>query len=95
MSNKNIEYMREWSETEEGQTQIMECVKKLIQSKEGTMSDKIIQVSGFGFGVANTQTTQCHYMLVALTENGRVLMSRGDGEWSDVTEKKGGNDDKK
>jgi hypothetical protein len=48
------------------------------------MNDKIIQVNGFG--VANTKNTQCDYMLVALTESGRVLMSRGNGEWCDVTD---------
>ena len=46
------------------------------------MTDKIIQVSGFG--VKNTMYTQTDYMLVALTESGKVLMSRGDGEWESV-----------
>ena len=46
------------------------------------MSDKIIQVSGFG--VNNTKNTQCDYLLVALTESGQVLLSSGDGEWSSV-----------
>ena len=50
------------------------------------MNDKIIQVSGFG--VANTKNTQCDYMLIALTESGRILLSCGDGEWSDVSAKK-------
>lgn len=44
--------------------------------------DKIIQVSGFG--VENTQSTQCNYMLIALTESGKVILSQGDGQWSDV-----------
>lgn len=47
------------------------------------MGDKIIQASGFG--VRNTQATQCDYLLVAVTESGRVLMSCGDGRWTDVT----------
>lgn len=46
------------------------------------MTDKIIQVSGFG--VNNTMHTQTEYMLVALTESGKVLMSTGDGEWASV-----------
>ena len=47
--------------------------------------ERIVQVSGFG--VANTMQTQCNYMLVALTAAGRVLMSRGDGIWADVSNK--------
>ena len=47
------------------------------------MKDKIIQVSGFG--VNNTQRTQTDYMLVALTQNGKVLLSQGDGKWTDCT----------
>ena len=47
------------------------------------MKDKIIQVSGFG--VNNTQRTQTDYMLVALTQNGKVLLSQGDGKWADCT----------
>lgn len=52
--------------------------------------DKIIQVSGFG--VANTHNTQCDFMLVALTESGKVLLSMGDTNWCDVSpkESKGG-----
>jgi len=46
------------------------------------MTDKIIQVSGFG--VNNTMHTQTEYMLVALTESGKVLMSTGDGAWASV-----------
>jgi hypothetical protein len=46
------------------------------------MEDKIIQVSGFG--VKNTMDTQCDYMLVALTQSGKILMSTGDGRWSSV-----------
>ncbi len=46
-------------------------------------NDRIIQVSGFG--VANTSSTQCDYMLVALTYDGRVIMSTGDREWFDVS----------
>lgn len=47
------------------------------------MDDPIVQVSGFG--VENTPSTQCNYMLVALTKSGRVLMSMGDREWADVS----------
>ena len=47
------------------------------------MKDKIIQVSGFG--VNNTQRTQTDYMLVALTQSGKVLLSQGDGRWTDCT----------
>ena len=46
--------------------------------------DKIIQVTGFG--VANTSNTQCDYMLVGLTESGKVMMSTGDGNWADVSQ---------
>jgi len=45
--------------------------------------DKIIKVNGFGVGY--NFRTQTDYMLVALTENGKVLMSTGDGHWCDVT----------
>lgn len=47
--------------------------------------DKIIQVSGFG--VENTNTTQCNYMIVGVTESGKVVISRGDGEWGDISPK--------
>lgn len=47
------------------------------------MAEKIIQVSGFG--VHNTNQTQCDYMLVAVTNEGRVVMSMGDREWTDVS----------
>jgi len=47
--------------------------------------DKIIQVSGFG--VKNTSQTQCDYILVALTAMGKVLLSRGDRDWCDVSPK--------
>jgi hypothetical protein len=45
--------------------------------------DKIISVNGFG--VENTVNTQCNYMLVALTESGKVLLSTGDKNWCDVS----------
>lgn len=45
--------------------------------------EKLIQVSGFG--VANTNQTQCDYMLVGLTNTGRVLMSMGNRDWVDVS----------
>jgi len=48
--------------------------------------DKITFVSGFS--VKNTMYTQCDYMLVAVTDTGKVLMSTGDGNWSDVGPKK-------
>ena len=49
------------------------------------MEDKIIQISGFG--VENNQSTQCSYMIVGLTESGKVLITRGDGEWADINPK--------
>ena len=54
------------------------------------MTDKIIQVSGFS--VQNTAHTQCDFMLVAVTEFGKVLMSTGDGEWASVGPKEPGKD---
>lgn len=48
--------------------------------------DQIISVSGFG--VEDTVSTQCNYMLVGLTVSGKVLLSTGDGKWTDVTGKK-------
>ena len=45
--------------------------------------EKIVQVSGFG--VENTSSTQCNYMLVGLTNTGRVVLSMGDREWCDVS----------
>lgn len=41
--------------------------------------DKIVQVSGFG-----VQSAERDYMLVALTQSGTVLMSTGDGSWTNV-----------
>jgi len=49
------------------------------------MADKIIQVSGFG--VENNSATQCSYLLCALTDCGKVLLSTGDGKWHDVSPK--------
>jgi len=49
------------------------------------MEDKIIQVSGFG--VEYNSATQCNYLLCALTESGKVLLSTGDGVWIDVSPK--------
>lgn len=54
----------------------------LKQAKGILMNDKIIQVSGFS--VQNTAHTQCDFMLVAVTESGKVLMSTGDGRWASV-----------
>jgi hypothetical protein len=48
-----------------------------------TKTDTIVQVSGFG--VARNQHTQCDYMLVALTESGKVLLSVEGYEWMDVS----------
>lgn len=45
--------------------------------------DSITQVSGFG--VTNNFQTQCDYMLVGLTKTGRVVISRGDRIWADVS----------
>ena len=47
--------------------------------------ERVVQVSGFG--VENTSSTQCNYMLVAVTNTGRVVMSMGDREWTDVSPK--------
>ena len=47
------------------------------------MEDKIIQVSGFG--VENTHQTQTYYMLVALTESGKVFMNHGGSSWIDIS----------
>lgn len=49
------------------------------------MKDKIIQISGFG--VDNTQDTQCNYMIIGLTESGKVVITRGDGIWADISPK--------
>ena len=54
-------------------------------------SDPIVQVNGFG--VANTASTQCNFMLVGLTESGKVVLSTGDGIWSDVSPKPNQNAD--
>ena len=45
--------------------------------------DKIIQISGFG--VSNTKSTQCDYMVAGLTESGRVVITTGDGVWADIS----------
>ena len=47
------------------------------------MKDKIIQVSGFG--VENNQSTQCSYMIVGLTQSGKVVITSGDGIWADIS----------
>lgn len=49
------------------------------------MKDKIIQVSGFG--IANTQDTQCNYLIVGVTMSGKVVITIGDGIWSDISPK--------
>lgn len=54
------------------------------------MKEQIIQVSGFG--VNNNMYTQCDYMVVGVTNFGRVVISRGDGEWSDIGPNYLGND---
>lgn len=46
------------------------------------MGDKIIQASGFPYINSSDQSM---YLLVAVTEYGRVLMSEGDGRWADIT----------
>ena len=51
----------------------------LTQPRRVMMEDKIIQVSGFG--VNNTKDTQCDYVIVALSERGKVLITSGDGIW--------------
>ena len=47
--------------------------------------EKIIQVSGFG--VENTRTTQSNFMIVGLTNAGKVVITTGDGVWSDISPK--------
>ena len=49
------------------------------------MEDKIIQVSAFG--VKNVHQTQCDYMIVGLTESGKVVITNGDGIWADISPK--------
>jgi hypothetical protein len=53
--------------------------------------DRIVQVSGFG--VENTYSTQCNYILVGLTESGKVIISTGDSRWADVSPRKEQTDD--
>lgn len=53
--------------------------------------DRIVQVSGFG--VENTYSTQCNYILVGLTESGKVIISTGDSRWADVSPRKEQPDD--
>lgn len=48
------------------------------------MSDKIIQVSGFGL---QPNEYGNDYLLVALTESGKVILSTGDSNWGDVSPK--------
>jgi len=50
--------------------------------------DKIIQVSGFG--VKNTERTQCDFMVVGITESGKIIITQGDGIWCDISPKKNG-----
>jgi hypothetical protein len=45
----------------------------------------VVQVSGFS--VAYNQRTQSDYMLVGLTNLGRVIVSNGDNQWGDITPK--------
>ncbi len=47
------------------------------------MEDKIVRISGFG--VENTASTQCNFMVVGLTESGRVVITQGDGRWTDIS----------
>lgn len=74
---------------EEGEIKAVgEGIQKAIgdaqsQAGGGVPSDPIVQVSGFG--VANTNGTQCDYMLVGLTQSGQVVISRGDGDWADIS----------
>ena len=45
----------------------------------------VVQVSGFQ--VAYNERTQSDYMLVGLTNLGRVIISNGDHQWGDITPK--------
>ena len=47
--------------------------------------DRIVQVSGFG--VNNTSRTQSDFMVVGLTQDGRVVITNGDGIWCDISPK--------
>lgn len=80
--NSDAGILRHWEKKTkyECAREILRCWKAANSEKE---KDKITQVSGFG--VANTPNTQCDYMLVGLTESGRVVISNGDGQWADVT----------
>lgn len=55
-----------------------EAVKAKLLGDAGA----IVQVSGFS--VANTSRTQCEFMLVGLTRDGRIVMSTGDRKWTEV-----------
>lgn len=44
------------------------------------MSDKIVQVTGFAVGPPE----QHAYLLVGVTNSGKVVMSQGDKKWADV-----------
>ena len=46
--------------------------------------EKIISVAGFSVGPPE----QHAYMLVGVTDSGTVVMSQGDGNWTDVGPKK-------
>ncbi len=44
--------------------------------------DKIIQVSGFAVNPLNCHTD---FLIVGVTESGRVLITEGDGQWGDIS----------
>lgn len=57
------------------------------ETEPAATNDRIVQVSGFG--VANTQATQSDFMIVGLTESGRVVITSGDRIWCDISSKHG------
>jgi len=61
-------------------------MSKKRQIKEIDMpEDKIVQVSGFG--VDFVINSQVDYMVVGLTESGKVVITTGDGYWADISPK--------
>jgi len=50
-------------------------------AKEAPSEEKIVQVNGFSYGPPE----QLAYLLVGVTDSGRVVMSTGDKNWTDVS----------
>jgi hypothetical protein len=49
--------------------------------------EKIVQVSGFSVDPARFDN-QVDYMVVGVTNTGRVVITTGDGQWGDISPKK-------